>query len=414
MKYSKIMTSLSAASVLFVAACNFPSVNRDNAIASKKLDSSAVPATQMAIVQVGNGGAEVLTYQSIPVLDPAEGHVLIKVAAAAINPIDLRDRTGLARTGGRAGGGGGGMGGAMGAMGAGSMAGSMGGGMGGQGGGGQAGGGGAPQTVDVGSRIPGYDLSGVVVKLGAGVSNIKLGDAVFAKLPPPVSGVLNGAYSEYVVVAIDDVASKPTGHTFAEASGLGTVGTAALRVLDQAGVTAGDRVFINGIGGGVGSSVAQIALARGAYVLGTASSRHHDYLRTIGVTEVINYREAAFDEVIQDPVDVVVETASTESANQALNILKTGGQLVSVVGDADATLCAEKKVVCSRIDENTGRPINELLAEVVQLGEEGKYKLNVDSTFTLEEAAAAQDRNNNIGTTGKLVLIVDPALSNSR
>ena len=175
-------------------------------------------------------------------------------------------------------------------------------------------------------------------------------------------------------------------------------------------VSEGQRVFINGIGGGIGSSAAQFALERGAYVLGTASGKHHDYLKSIGVNEVINYREVQFDEVIKEPVDVVIETVGTNTANQALNILKPGGKLVSIAGPADATLCEEKEVECSRIGGEFGWPNSEMLAEVSKLANAGAYRLNVDSTFPLEQAGAAQDMNFNTGTSGKIVLVVDPEL----
>lgn len=355
-----------------------------------------VPATQMAIVQIGNGGPEVLRYQSVPVLEPGAGEVLIKVVAAAVNPIEWRSRTGS---------------GPPPQAGVSSSSAPAGGGM-GPGAGIQPGAAAGLPGPAVGA-IPGSDVSGIVVRLGAGVTSLKLGDAVFAKLVPASSG-LNGAYAQYAIAPANQALPKPTGQTFAEAAGLGTVGMTAMRTLDHAKVQAGQRVFINGIGGGIGSSAAQIARARGAYVLGTASARHHEYLKSIGVNEVIDYQKVKFDQVIKQPVDVVIETVSTETANQALNILKPGGQLVSIAGAATAELCTAKGVTCARLGGAVGRSNPELLAEIRQLAEAGKYRLNVDAKFPLQEAGAAQDRNHNVGTTGKVVLIVDPALADRK
>lgn len=351
-----------------LTACNV-SNSPDATTPSHAID---VPAMQMAIVQDGNGGPEVLKYQSIPVREPGEGEVLIKVVAAAINPIEWRIR---------------------------------------ENGGGRPGA--PPGRTPTDPSVPGSDLAGIVVKLGAGVSNVKIGDAVFAKLAVGPSG-LNGSYSQFAVASADQVIPKPSDQTFAEASGLATVGMTAMRTLDHANVGADQRVFINGIGGGIGSSAAQIALARGAYVLGTASGKHHPYLKSIGVDEVINYREIQFDEVITEPVDIVIETVGSETANQALNILKPGGQLVSIAGPADADLCAAKAVTCSRIGGNVGRSNADLLAEISQLAEAGLYKVNVDTTFPLQQAGAAQDLNHNVGTTGKIVLIVDADLAHTK
>lgn len=326
-----------------------------------------VPAMQMAMVQTGNGGAEVLEYQSIPVPEPGTGEVLIKIVAAAINPIERRFREG----------------------------------------------GGPRGRAPEGPSVPGSDLAGIVVKLGENVSNVNVGDAVFAKLAVGDSG-LNGSYSQYAVASADQVMHKPTDQTYAQASGLATVGMTAMRTLDHVNVSAGQRVFINGIGGGIGSSAAQFSKARGAHVLGTASAKHHEYLESIGVDEIINYREVQFDEVIEEPVDVVIETVGTETANQALNILRPGGELVSIAGPADTELCASKEVICARIGGNVGRSNPELLLEIRQLAQDGLYKLNVDTSFPLQEAGTAQDLNYDVGTTGKIVLIVDAELAHTK
>lgn len=371
MKQKSQTFTLALVAAFFLSACGIADYSTENM-------EIAIPSTQMAIVQIGNGGAEVFHYQSVPVLEPGEGQVLVKVVATAINPIERRNRVG----GGRPPQGGGPARGA------------------------------APS--DPQPTLPGGDLSGIVVKLGEGVTNLQVGDAVFSKVAIGGRGVdgLNGAYSEYVITRADHTNLKPADQTFAEASGLGTVGVTALRTIWHADVQEGDRVFINGIGGGIGSSAAQFALERGAYVLGTASARHHAHLYSIGVDEVIDYREVQFDEVIQEPVDVVIETVSTATANQALNILRPGGKLVSIAGAADPDMCDTKAVDCSRIGGEFGWPNTQMLAEVAQLAWDGHYRLNVDATFPLEQAAAAQDQNYNVGTSGKVVLIVDAELAN--
>ncbi len=372
MKNHIITMSLLLASLALLTACTAS----DTPGQSAPPETNDVPAMQMAIVQTVNGGAEVLEYQSVPVREPGDGEVLIKIVAAAINPIDRRFREGA----------------------------------------GPPRGGpppGPPRRSPSGPSVPGSDLAGIVVKLGESVSNVNIGDAVFAKLAVGGGG-LNGSYSEYAVASADQVVPKPTGQTYAQASGLATVGMTAMRTLDHVNVDAGQRVFINGIGGGIGSSAAQFSKVRGAYVLGTASAKHHEYLKSIGVDEVINYRDVQFDEVIEQPVDIVIETVGTDTANQALNILKPGGQLVSIAGPADADLCAAKAVTCSRIGGNIGRSNTELLREISQLAEAGLYTLNVDTTFPLQQAGAAQDLNHNVGTTGKIVLIVDPELAHTK
>lgn len=361
--------------------------------------SITVPTTQMAIVQTGTG-ADALQYQSIPVMEPGADQVLIKVVAAGINPIERRSRVGGGRPPGPA------------PAGPAPDAGAAGGPP-PAGGARPGGGGGRPGGGASGPSVPGGDLAGIVVKLGEGVTNLAVGDAVFTKLAFGQGG-LNGAYSEYAVASASHTNPKPTDQTFAEAAGLATVGVTALRTIKHANVAKDQRVFINGIAGGIGSSAAQFALARGAYVLGTASGRHHEYLAEIGVNEAINYREVQFDEVITEEVDVAIETVSTATANQAVNILKKGGNLVSIAGAADAALCEAKEVNCSRIGGEFGWSNEVMLKEVYELAQAGHYRLNVDTTFPLQEATAAQDLNFNVGTRGKIVLIVDEEMAQQK
>ena len=345
--------------------------------------SFRVPAQQMAIVQTGYGGAEVLSYQSIPVLEPAEGQVLVKVYAAAVNPIDWRNRQSIGMVAGM----------------------------------------GGPAVIEgmaatsVLQRVPGLDFAGVVVKVGAGVVNVTVGSSVFAKISAGQIVDLNGGYAHYALAPADKVVAKPSNLTYAEAAGLGTVGITALRAVNQAQVRAGQRVFINGIAGGIGSSAAQILKARGAYVLGTASTVHHAYLKSIGVDEVIDYRQVKFEAVIQPSVDVVIETVGVDTATRALNILKHGGTLTSVSGVPSVTQCSAAGVNCIAISgaASTGSQTEaDLLLEVGRLAQSGQLKLHVDKTFLLQEAAAAQDKNHEGNTQGKIILIVDAIKANQK
>ena len=394
MKYYLSVAVQITVSLTMLAACSIsPDTSRQSG-AERQAESLVIPSQQSAIVQSGNGGPEVLSLQSIPVLEPGEGQVLIRIYAAAINPIDWRNRQG-------------------GGMAAGMAAGPVPGGEGMAAGPAQAGAaGGTPAQGAIAKSVPGLDFSGVVARVGAGVTSFKVGDAVFAKINSGQGGSLNGAYAQYAIAPVSRVAAKPTGLTSAEASGLGTVGITALRAVNQANVRAGQRVFIDGIAGGIGSSVAQIVKARGAYVLGTASSIHHDYLRSIGVDEPIDYKQVKFEEVVRQPVDVVIETVGVETATRALKIMKQGGVMTSVSGVPGAAACAEAGVTCIAISGASAASAltdAELLAEISNLAQAGKLKLHVDATYPLEQAAIAQDKNHEGSTEGKVVLLVDAA-----
>lgn len=320
-----------------------------------------IPTEQQAIVQQQNGGPAVLSLQTVPVLEPGEGQVLVRVRAAAINPIDWKIREGY-----------------------------------------------TPFPTHE-PRIPGFDIAGDVVKVGTGVEDLKPGDAVFAMIGMLDADGLNGGYSEYAIAPAANTLPIPDGYSYAEAAGLGTVGIAAARLIHKAQVAEGERVFIDGIAGGVGSSVAQMAKAAGATVIGTASARHHDYLDTLGVDQAVNYREQDFVEVV-DPVDVYVETVNTDLATHGLAIVKRGGRMVSVVGVPEEAACDDAGVACTAVggppkpDELTEA---EYLGQVAALAAKGQFRIQVDREFPLSDAAAAQEENRDGGTQGKLVLIVD-------
>ncbi len=368
---------------------------------------AATPKEQKAVVLTANGGPEVLKLQTIPVLDPGKDQVLIKVYAAAVNPVDWKMRQGMSGMGAGPGPGGEGMGAPPGGGAGGPPA----GGEGMAAGGPPGGAGGPPGGGAFSPSIPGMDVAGVVEKVGEGVTALKVGDPVFSMIGRGGVTGLNGGYSQYVVAPAANVIAKPKNLTYSEAAGLGTAGMTGDRAINTADVQKGQRVFINGIAGGVGSAAAQVAKARGAYVVGTASAKHNAYLKSIGVDEVIDYTKVKFEEAITTPVDVAIETVGAETATRALKIIKKGGKLISVTGSPGADACAAAGVVCPAGGPPgaNGPSEGQLLAEVGKLASEGKYKVNVDASFPLEKAADAQEENRNGGTSGKIIIVVDAA-----
>jgi NADPH:quinone reductase-like Zn-dependent oxidoreductase len=384
--------------------------------ASIGLALAATPKEQKAIVQNGSGGVEVMKYQTIPVLEPGKDQVLIKVYAASVNPVDWKMRVGMGGMGGGEGmgGAGGPPGGDMGAapQGAGGPPGGGAGGPPGGGAGGPPGGGGMGGMNMSGPRVPGFDVAGVIEKVGEGVTNVKVGDPVFSMIGMAQVSGLNGGYSQYAVAPAANVVAKPKNLTYAQAAGLGTAGMTGARLIESADVQKGQRVFIDGIAGGVGSSAAQVAKAKGAYVIGTASAKHDAFLKSIKVDEVIDYTKVKFEEAIKQPVDVVVETVSGDNATRALKILKKGGKVVSAAGAPAADACTAAGVTCPAggpPGAQGGPSEGQLLAEVAKLASEGKFTVNVDATFPLEKAADAQEKNRAGGTTGKVIIVVDAA-----
>ena len=331
------------------------------------------PETHLAIVQTGNGGPEVLALESVSTLVPGPDQVLIRVYAAAVNPVDWKMREGYSGRGRPVG---------------------------------------TPPPDEPPKRIPGFDVSGVIAATGSDVTNHEIGDAVFSMIGRMDVAGLNGAYAEYVLAPADRVLPKPENVSHEEAAGMATVGLTAMRVLHPLDIQPGQRVFINGIAGGVGSSAAQIAKARGAVVIGTASARHHDYLESIGVDQVVDYTEVDFVEVV-DSVDVYVETVNAEIAARGLVIIRPGGNIASVVGLPPAAACAAAGIECPAMGPPGGPPQPgalseaELLWRVQELASDGAYRVNIDKTFPLAEAAAAQEYNREGHTTGKVILTID-------
>jgi NADPH2:quinone reductase len=386
-----------------VRVFNFVSASALGLVAGSAL---AVPAQMQAIVQTGNGGPEVMKVETVPVLKPAAGQVLIKVYAASVNPVDWKMRIGMGGPPRAAPAGGAGPAGAPPGEGP-----PPGGGPPGAGRGGPPGNN-CPASNE---RIPGMDVAGVIVAVGDGVTTLKSGEAVFSMLGRNVCG-LNGGYAQYALAPATNVVPKPKKLTYEQAAGLGTAGMTGARIVDATNPMSGQRVLITGVAGGVGSSAAQIAKARGAYVIGTASARHAQYLKSIGVDEVIDYTQGDWTAKVKD-VDIAIDTVGGATATQALGTLKKGGTFDSVASrDITPAQCAAAGVTCvGGGPPGSGGPTEgDVLTEVAKLASEGKFAINVDKTYPLEQASDAQEFNRQGHTEGKVILIVDAAKADKK
>ena len=249
---------------------------------------------------------------------------------------------------------------------------------------------------------PGRDLSGVIDAVGpAGgqpggtTSQWKVGDAVIAIAP-------GGSYAEYAIAPVTAIAAKPMRMSFEEAAGIGVVGETAWRaIVTVANVRAGQRVLIHGGAGGVGSSAVQIAKARGAYVIATASPSHNSYLRALGADEILDYNTVRFEDKVKG-VDVVLNTVEPDLTVRSLAVMKPGGILVSVVGPPPAAQCEAANVRCGV----TGSATGEMLHFVSDLASQGKFHIHIDQQLPLADAAKAWGMNRKGHTAGKIILIV--------
>ncbi|MFF4053351.1 NADP-dependent oxidoreductase [Streptomyces chartreusis] len=310
--------------------------------------------TMRAISQDVLGGPEVLKEVEIERPAPRPNEVLVRVRAAGVNPTDWKHR----ENGGFLG---------------------------------------EPPFV------LGWDLSGVVEAVGIGVAAFRPGDEVFGMLPYPFG---HGSHAEYVIAPVRALTHKPSviGHT--EAGALPLVSLTAWQALtEHSDVRPGQRVLIHAAAGGVGHVAVQIAKARGAYVIGTASAGKHEFLRGLGADEVIDYRETDFTEAVKD-VDVVLDTLGGETSVRSLRVLRPGGVVVSIlpVGSDEFGEEAEPLGVRAvRMLLDADRAGMQAIADLV---EQGKLRPEIAGTFPLADAAEAHALGETGRTTGKLVLTV--------
>ena len=315
------------------------------------------PDETMAVVtQREFGGPDVLMAARAPRPTAGVSEIVVRVMAAGINPTDTKHRAGQSWTG-------------------------------------------LPVPV------LGWDVSGVVESVGPGVTIHQVGDEVFGMLPYPHGAA---AYAELVVAPARAFARKPSGLDHVQAAALPLSGlTAHQALVDTAGVTSDHTILVHAGTGGVGHLAIQIAKARGAEVVATVRARNHDLARELGADRVIDYRSTDFTDEVRD-VDVVLDTVGGETRRQSLQVVKAGGQVISLVGDE--TVIDDFGLAASR-----GIDLRFLVVEADQAGlqalgalvEAGRLTPHVTATYSLDRAAEAHRHVERGLAAGKCVLIID-------
>jgi NADPH:quinone reductase-like Zn-dependent oxidoreductase len=303
------------------------------------------------------GGPEVLELQDVERPEPVQTEVLVRVAAAGINPVDYKTR----RYGGN------------------------------------------PKAVGEPPLILGWDLAGVVEETSRSLTRFAVGDRVFGM---PFFPRLARAYAEYVTSPSRQLARTPGGLTDEQAAGLPLAGlTAWQSLVDVADVGEGDRVLIHAAAGGVGHLAVQIAKSRGAYVIGTARAPNHDFLRELGVDEPIDYTTTPWEQTVSD-VDVVLDLIGSEDYGvRALETLGEGGLLIVVPGGVREAVATAAEELSKRTSGIQVEPDYCALESLAALVDEGKLTVTVDETFPLAQASEAHQRLEEGGARGKIVLI---------
>jgi len=244
-----------------------------------------------------------------------------------------------------------------------------------------------------------------VEEVGSEVTAFQKGDAVYGV--PNFPG--DGSYAEYCAAKASQFAHKPQNMSFNEAAGVPLAGLTAWTALFKHGkLQPGQRVLIQGASGGVGSFAVQFAKAKGAYVIGTASTGNLKYLKQLGADEVIDYRSQKVEELVRD-VDVVLEASPLRDNTErlkAVTVLKDGGIFVSVNLDfpfnEEVLAALGQKNATGELSANQAR--QDWLTEVTQLIEAGHVTVFVNQVFPLEQVADAHRESATWHVRGKLIL----------
>jgi NADPH:quinone reductase-like Zn-dependent oxidoreductase len=252
--------------------------------------------------------------------------------------------------------------------------------------------------------IPGHEVAGVVESVADSVSDVSVGDEVYAL----TSFCRDGAAAEYVAVHAADLAPKPTTVDHAQAAAVPLSALTAWQAFfDHAQLAPGQRVLIHGAAGGVGSFAVQIARWHGAYVVGTASAENRDFLLRLGANEVIDYRHAPFEQAVRE-VDVVLDTIGGETRERSWQVLKPTGILVSLPGPIpESEEAAHGKRGGRRGVFFIVQPNREQLGKIAALIDSGAIRPVIAETIPLAKARQAFERGVAGHTRGKLVLAVD-------
>jgi NADPH:quinone reductase-like Zn-dependent oxidoreductase len=297
------------------------------------------------------GGPEVMKLEEVPKPVPKDDELLIRVHAMGINPVDWKIREGLVQKRFT-----------------------------------------LPMPV-----TPGADLSGVVEQVGASVSGFQVGQQVYAMIG------LFGADAEYVAIKATSVAAKPTTMDHVHAASMPLAALTAWQALfEKAGLKSGQRLLVHAAAGGVGGFAVQLARSVGAEVVGTSSPANFDFVRQLGASQVIDYRNADYSSYAQS-FDVVIDMAGGDGALQSLKVLKRGGVHVGVVPPSEplqqGAAAAGITAVPIQVHPDGGQ-----LAQIAALADAGKVTTTVAASFALADIGLAHNQSKTGHTRGKLVL----------
>jgi alcohol dehydrogenase len=250
----------------------------------------------------------------------------------------------------------------------------------------------------------GMDFSGVIKQVGVGVSSsdFKQGDEVYGQ-----AGVINGgsgAFAEMALAKIENIAHKPKRLSHNEAAALPLVGVAAWWALkDDIGLSEGQKILIHGGAGGIGSIAIQIAKNLGAYVATTVSTNDKQFVQDLGADIVIDYMNQTFEDLLHD-YDAVFDTVGGDTYRRSFKVPRKGGIIVSMLEQPHSELMNQYGI---RAVFRFAQANRERLTRLAQwIDEDNNIRINVERTFSLEQAGDALDYQKDVHPRGKVVLVI--------
>ena len=295
------------------------------------------------------GDQSVLTYGEIESPKPKSDEILVHNRAVAVNPVDWKIRNGLGEM--------------------------------------------------FGLQLPivlGCEIAGTIEEVGSDVPDFRVGDPVYGY----VSLQRNGGYAEYTIAKPDEIAPKPERLDFDNAAAVPVgVLTSWQAIFDTANLREGQRILVTGASGGVGSMAVQLAKAKGAFVIGTASGKNEEFVRSLGVDEFVDYSQEKFEQRVHE-VDVVFDTVGGDTLERSFETLRRGGSLVSIVMPPSNEKAESYGVRASMIGV---QPSGKQLREINQLIDAGKLKTHIATVLPLNAVKKAHELSESGRTRGKII-----------
>lgn len=301
------------------------------------------------------GSAEVLAFQEVDIPQPKAGEVLVKVAYAGINPIDVKTRAGLGWA--------------------------------------------AAENKDNLPWVPGYDISGSIAGLGKGAQAFEVGQEVVGFIGFPLRA---GGYSQYVCVPETELTALPNTVALEAAAALPLAGQTAAQAINKAQVQEGERVLILAGAGGVGHIAVQLAVATKAEVYTTCSERNLDYLATLGA-HAINYEFAPASERLSD-VDVLIDLVGGDVALDALKCLRDNARVITIPTITAELVCEKAKLLGFEASGMLVSPDTKQMETLLYMVGVGLLKTEIQHVFPYSQVVEAHQQVETSRTRGKVLL----------